>query len=249
MPKRITTRQLKELLEIDHAGDGIGEEIQVVIRRHRSGGVKGSKSSKKKAAKGGGPDVDIRTRQAKTLWDKGFGEVLGFKSFEQYLEAITEMPERPEDLPDHFQPILVDQRIFRSEELGGLVKVCELLGVTFNGDNTTFEPHNPEHVVKDSVYWMWCQDGKQNQGKSVKACRTQFTKASEIGLSAMEGLAILAQNPDVLNSHYMDLPSSVRSDGREHCAYLRLWSGGPGLGWGWGDGVHSGYGSASRWDC
>jgi len=194
-------------------------------------------------------ELDIRTCQAKTLWDKGFGEVLGFKSFEQYLESIPELPERPADLPGHFQPILVDQRIFRSEELDGLVKVCELLGVTFNGNNGTFEPHDPKHEVKDDVYWMWCQDGKINRGKSVKACRKQFVKTGEIGLNAMEGLAILAQNPDVLNSHYMDLPSSVRSGIREVCAYLYLWSGDPKLSWNWDDRVFSGYGSASRWDC
>jgi len=181
---------------------------------------------------------DVREKQAKLLWDKKFGDILGFDTFAEYLETIPEPPERPSGLPDYLDKlILVDARIActkdedgKSFKFGGLVKVCELLGVIFNGNNSTFEPHTPEHVREEDVYWMWCQDGKRNLGKNVQTCRKEFEK-NEIGLDAMQGLALFAQNRKDLQDHYMDLPSSVRCGHRENCACLDLWSDGPRLSW------------------
>ena len=125
--------------------------------------------------------------QAEILWNKGFGRQIGCRSFTAYVRSIPELPERPENLPQHFKPVLVDTRIVRSEQYGGLVKVCKLLGVAFDGDNSSFIPYDPKHEVKEDVYWMWCQDGKQNQGKSVRTCRTQFKETKEIGLTVQPG--------------------------------------------------------------
>ena len=256
MSKHMTVKQVNRLTAIDLAGKGVGQEVQELIRRLESGGVAGSSTSKKKAVQGKGPDADLRTQQAKLLWDKRFGKTLGYNMFEAYLETIPEPPERPTDLPDYLDKlILVDARIActkdedgKSFKFGGLVKVCELLGVIFNGNNSTFEPHTPEHVREEDVYWMWCQDGKRNLGKNVQTCRKEFEK-NEIGLDAMQGLALFAQNRKVLQDHYVDLPSSVHCGSRGYFAYLGLWLGGPGLSWHWGGSAGSRYGSASCRKC
>ncbi len=199
---------------------------------------------------------NIREHQAKLLWDCGFGEVLGYSTFAEYLEFIPPEPERSEDLPDYLDKlVLVDARIActkgedgKSFKFGGLVKVCELLGVKFTGNNSTFEPFNPEQVKKQDVYWIWCQDGKRNLGKNVQTCRKEFEK-NEIGLDAMEGLALFAQNRKVLQDHYVDLPSSVHCGNRENFACLGLWLDGPELGWDWDVNAYSRDGSASCRKC
>jgi len=230
---------------------GIATEVEALIKRLTDGGVAGTRKGGRifNSELPGIRAEEQRRIQAKRLWDKGFGDVIGCESFEQYLETIPEIPERPQDLPEHFKLILVDARIARDNNLGGLVAVCELLGVTFSGNTNTLVSHDPKHKVKEDVYWMWCQDGKQNCNKSVKTCRKQFAKSGEIGLNAMEGLAIFAQNPDVLKDHCIDLPSSVRSGGREGCAQLRLWRDRPGLRCCWGGNAYPDFGSASRREC
>ena len=40
---------------------------------------------------------DARTIQAKVLWDAGFGKELWYKTFEEYLATIPEIPEWPDD--------------------------------------------------------------------------------------------------------------------------------------------------------
>ena len=228
---------------------GIGPEVEALIRRLTDGGVAGTKrgrifSSELTEIRA----EELRKLQAKRLWDKGFGEVLGYASFEAYYIGIPLPPaRRPQDLSNYFQLILVDARIFRSKQYGGLVKVCELLGVTFNGTNSTIIPYNSEYEVKDSVYWMWCQDGQVNRDKCIRTCVDQFAQSGEISLNIMEGLAIFVQNPSVIKGHYMDLPSSVRSTEPGYSVCMGLWDGEPELDWKWVDDPDSFCGSASRW--
>lgn len=195
---------------------------------------------------------DIREKQAQVLWDKGFGREQGYAEFKGYLATIPPQPERPTDLPDYLDKlILVDARIARTQDkdgeyqFGGLVKVCELLRVKFTGNNSIFEPFNPEQVKKQDVYWMWCQDGKRNLGKTVQTCRKEFAE-NEIGLDAMEGLALFAQHRKIPEDHYMDLPSSVHCGNRKCCANLDLWDDVPELDLDWDGDADSRFGSASR---
>lgn len=211
----LTTRQIKQLIEIDNAGFGIRADVSELIRRLTSGGV-GIKSD------------DPRVVQAKFLWDKGWGRELGFDSFDAYLATVPEVPEDLRADDERFPLlVLVDARL-------GLVKIYELLGVEYDGGDQIFEDFDPTKAKTEKVYWIRAQDGRQNNGKSVGSCRNQFADASdEVGLTAYEGLALFAQNPKGLKGRAMNLPGSVNRGNRANSACLNWLSVRPRLEWNW----------------
>lgn len=224
----LTTKQVKQLCEIDNAGPGIRVEVQELIQRLTSGGV-------------GPQSDDPRFVQAKRLWDKGFGREQKMSSFEEYLATIPEVPEDLEAHDDRFPLLaLVDARL-------GLVMTCVLLGVGFAGDDGTFEDFDPKKARTEKVYWIRAQDGKKNRGKSVRTCRSEFVK-DEFGLTAHEGLALFAQNPEIFWYWSMDLTDSVDRESRDRSACLEEFSGRYRyrLGWDWNGHEHPDYGSVSR---
>lgn len=236
-----TTRQIRQLVEIEEAlvksrGHGLHRELQEVITRYTSGGV---------ASQG-----DLRTVQAKVLWDAGWGRELRFKTFEEYLATIPPVPERPADLPDHFRLVLRDVRPFRTDKRLSVTKVCTMLGVRFSGTDDTFVTHKTTPDVPKDLCWVWCHDGRKYRSVAPRDCRNRFKKP-ETGMDAMTGLLLFAQDRTVIGGegdawHAMDLPGSTLREDREACACLGLWHDGPRLLW--HRGVHAvpGYGSASR---
>ena len=221
----LTIRQIKQLIEIDEAGPGIRAEVQALITRLTSGGV-GVKTD------------DPRQAQAKRLWDKGFGREQGFDMFDAYLATIPVVPEAFKADERFPELVLVDARL-------PITKACELLGVDFSGDNQTYVDFDPKQAKSNKVYWILCQDGRKNYGKSVKSCRQSFA-ADEVGLSAYQGLAIFAQNPEGLKGRAMDLPGSVRRDGRDDAAFLVCFFDRPRLSWCFDDDEDPVYGTGSR---
>lgn len=221
----LTTNQIKQLVEIDNAGPGIRSEVQELIRRLTSGGV-------------GPQSDDSLITQAKKLWDKGFGRELG-KSFYEYEDSIPDIPPELVAHDERFPHlVLVDTRL-------GIVETCELLGVNYlDGDMTKFEDFDPQKT-KSGAYWIRVQDGKKNNGKSVRACRERFT-TDELGLTVHEALALLAQNPETLRNWGMDLPGSVNRENCDDSACLGWHEEHPELYWSSLDKGNSGYGTASR---
>jgi hypothetical protein len=100
----------------------------------------------------------------------------------------------------------------------GLKKTCKLLGFQFDEGDDVFEDFDPG-MVKPEVYWMWCQDGTRNREIAPKAARAQFAP-NEIGLTAMEGLALVSQDTSILSRLYLVLAGSVRRGHRNECADL-----------------------------
>jgi len=236
----LTTKQIKQLIEIDEAGSGIRAEVQTLIKRLTSGGV-GIKTD------------DPRKAQAKRLWDKGFNIIgdgvkdpvsgcLRFpvaENFEQYLATIPQIPEALMAADERFPLlILVDAR-------HGITESCKFAGLKYNGDDRTFEDFDPKKVRTSQVYWMHCQDGRKNRGKSVKTCRENFAK-DEIGLTAMEGVALYIQNSKVIKGHFLDLAGSVHRESHDYVASLGDWRDEPGLVWSWHGGADPFCGAASR---
>lgn len=222
----LTTKQIKQLCEIDSAGPGIRAEVQELITRLTSGGV-GPKSD------------DPREVQAKRLWDKGFGRELRFGSFEGYLKSIPEIPEALKADSDRFpELVLVDARL-------GHEKTCKILGVDFDSNGHSFKDCDLMKARTEEVYWIRAQDGRKNSGKSIQTCHKQFVDG-EIGLTVHEGLALFAQNPEGLRGRAMDLFGSVHSKNRSCAACMHWFFERPKLDWGWGviGGLY--YGSASR---
>ena len=221
----------------DQDGHELGDAMQKFIARLASGGLKLSD--------------DIRIRQAKIFWDLRFGEVLGLGSqdWKKYLNGtdslkpIPQIPAWPANYPAYLdRNILVDKRVLTKV---GLEEVCRLLGVSFPGNDNTFEPYE-EGRTKSGLYWMRAQDGQRNRDKSPRVCRAKRFASCEVGQEAFEGLSLFAQDREVLKSHYMDLPGSVHVLIRDRCACLKLWHDRPGLGWDWDDFANPDFGSASR---
>ena len=101
--------------------------------------------------------------------------------------------------------------------------------VVFDGDNNTFRNLFPERAIKEDVYWMWCQDGAFNRGRSPNICLMLFRENSETGLTAMEGLALVAQKPTLHVGHLVDLPGSFSSDKPRIMARIVRYGGRPQL--------------------
>ncbi|MDO8599157.1 MAG: hypothetical protein Q7S02_03530, partial [bacterium] len=264
---RFDVGQIAELRRIEDARvkrrqSGLHSEFSTLITRLTSGGVGTPDPAKGRKHKKSG-SVDVSTldphllTQAKVLWDKGWANsmlehgIVDFGSFEEYASSLPDIPTFPETYDTRFPHlVLVDRRPFvLPEQLFLLTEVCSLLGVKFDGDNTTFVPYDPAHLIRSFVYWMRIQDGKIHRNRKPDDCRTEFTShGDEVGCSAFEGLSLYAQHPDLLEvDTTMDLPGSVRADGRGLCACLLRWAdGGVGLYGNWHGHAHPRYGSVSR---
>lgn len=219
-----TTDQIVRLREIERArlkrgASGLYEPLKNLIARLESGAADVVVST------------DERVRQAKVLWDKGFGRELLFESFDDYLLSIPQIPEALKTKDEHFSELmLVDAR-------ADLERVCDLLCVDYDGDELTFQdiknPRSGEVCSDDGdfsfevfenlkkpknkgVYWIRAQDGRKNNGKSVRVCRKHFAEG-EVGLTDHEGLAFFVQNPESLKGRGMDLPGSVDCVGVAAC--------------------------------
>ncbi len=217
---------------------GIGREVEELIRRLTSGGVAGKSN-------------DLRTIQAKRLWDLGVGRELGFPSFgrelgfEKYLETIPAISPRLL-LPDRKFPllVLVEPRL-------PLKMLCALANVDFHGDNSTFVPRSDEYLDVVVPVWIRIQGGRKNRNRSVEDCRRDFAK-NERGLTALEGVSAYIHHPEVVtdltqrDGHAMDLPGSVRREEREDVARLSMSNGRAMLDSRWDGGALPDHGSASH---
>lgn len=141
---------------------------------------------------------DIRETQARNLFQLGWGAIIGFARFDDYLASIPEVPSWSED--KRFDRIvLVDVRIPLSE-------ACRCAGLHSFQHDPRFE--EPARAHMPAVYWMRCQDGRRYRGLKLGEVRY---RRDERGMMAAEGVALYAQDPRVLIQHNIDLPgSSVR---------------------------------------
>ena len=246
---RFDVDQVAELHRIERARmrrgqPGLRGEVAELIARLTSGGV-GAPDPAKRRKGPKLPDCDPRIlKQAKVLWDKGWGQRLGKSSFAGYLLDIPEIPSFFAGYDNRFPHlVLVDQRI-------QVVEACSMLGVAFDG--VAFAPYDEMTSVKPLVYWMRAQDGKAYRNHKPSVCRTQFVSyGDEFGLNAIEGLALYAQYPDLLQQNAAwDLPGSVLVIDRAYCAFLKRSDyGDVELKWNRNDNASPRCGSASRRGC
>ncbi|MBI4256534.1 hypothetical protein HY626_00580 [Candidatus Uhrbacteria bacterium] len=216
MPK-LTTGQICQLIEIDRAGDGIGNLVQELIIRLTSGGVAGKMT-------------DPRGTMAKRLWDRGFGRdsAIKAKNFKAYLAAIPQIPASliAED-SDLSLLSLADPR-------PGLLRACQLLGIQYeelgyaDGDA---EPFDERFMIPAAPFWFRHDDGRANSNRRPDHCRDELATGDiQVG-TATEGIFAFAHHPQIVveGEHIIDLPGTVHHSRRVHCAYLRVWSGRVGL--------------------
>lgn len=211
VPKKMTTGQMRQLLEID-ASRGIHNEVQELIQRLTSRGVKARVGSRESTS------VDnVRTRQAKVLWDLGWGVELGYAMFDEYLENIPHICNWPGGYAKRFDQVcLCDGRL-------PLGVACRLTGVKIDFGLDDFR------MVAEASgypYWMYCHNGQRNCGRNTWTCRLEFA-AHEVGLCASEGVALYAQGRSALQDHDIDLPHAKSSHLPELVARLELTPAGP----------------------
>ncbi len=124
--------------------------------------------------------------QLRLLYMMGWGETVKAATFEEYLSGIPEIPEQFLAADERFPHlVLVDKR-------PGLKRCC-LLARLRSGVDTDFEivPFDQEKPIKDSVYWIRANDGRQNQNRNLLDCREFFVKTGdEIGLEIGEAVAV-----------------------------------------------------------
>lgn len=190
-----------------------------------------------------------RLTRALTLYKGGFGRKRWIDvriPFGDYLSLVPPIPEEyiPHDerFPDL---ILVDARI----ELEDMRKS---VGYTCHSNHCSLEDFDgTRRAWRDDashVYWMRCQDGRKNLGKSVQTCRKEFAE-DERGLNAHEGISLSVQKSEIIKEYCIDLPGSVHTVARDRPARFGRWHDhhkGPWLDWIWDDYVHPKCGSASR---
>ncbi len=98
-------------------------------------------------------------------------------------------------------------------------------------------------LTHDTPYWIYgVENGKKMLGKSPDTCVQDFAKQRR-GLTAVEGSNLIAQYPDVLKDHYIDLPGSRSGADRVPCLFLYF--GRPRLCCNLSGYANSNYGSAS----
>jgi len=196
--------------------------------------------------------------QSRALWNYGWGWRVDFKKLDEYRKSLEQeglpvTPERPAGMPDHLNRLVLwDQRPFLVKKKGKqrvfLEKACRLLRVKLVGGEDNIRQHEATPQVTALVRWVWCQDGRRNQNRRPSDCRQSFVPP-EVGLEAIGGLFLVAQDPTVIRGHSMYLPGSARRDYPSVCLDLVWVAGsGPCLFLGMGDIAYSECGSASRWE-
>lgn len=165
----------------------------------------------------GAPDKtgDLRIDQAQLLFHLGWGIEVNAESFKQYLESIPEIPEWPVEWKTRFSRlVLVDPRV-------DLMTACRLTNTRDETGGRLINHHTvPE--LPATPYWIRCQDGRRYRDHSALQSRVSFRK-DEIGLVAIEGIALYVQDGAVLRGHSMDLPGSVLKGDPRRVAFLEFY--------------------------
>jgi EmrB/QacA subfamily drug resistance transporter len=211
----LTTAVIGELIDVEkkqiaQGGPGIFREVRYLIDSI--------------ADKSFLTHVDERLLQARVLWDLGWGRLLGFTEFNEYVKTIPAVPTVDEAITKEFPYlVLVDARISATE-------MSRLLGVSATGNHMT--ANLGELHQKDHIYWMRCQDGRKYQAINTQEAKNNF-HLQEVGLNIAEGLAFLAQQPELIKQFYIDLSSSVHDGFADNAACLGNWNNKPEIRWRW----------------
>lgn len=209
---------IAELIQTDHARQarglsGLGADVRAVIDASVDGGSILD-------------TADPRFVQARNLWDAGWGKELGYQTFADYLASVPSAPLELTEVDAQFPYlILVDARV-------SVVAACQLLGIAPKGNDAT--PRMKHLHEKGDVYWMRCQQGLRYTTMSVAEAERNFA-SGEIGLTAVEGIALAVQMPRILQTRYVDLPRSTHEGFDNSSACLGTWNGRCELRWRWND--------------
>lgn len=122
---------------------------------------------------------------------------------------------------------------------------ARLAGINYylDGINVSDWEEDPQgYITPKRSYLTWMQDGTANLNRKPTAVRDTLA-VDERGATIQDGIGLYVAHPEVLNSHYLDLPGT--SVGSGCIADLVLWDGRPELGSNLADDADPRWGSAS----
>jgi len=187
--------------------EGIGAEVEDLIRRLEMGGVNQWRI------------------HAKRLWDRGFGrdKAVKAKNFRDYLQGIPKIPASLLAQDSDLSLLsLADPR-------PGLLRSCRLLRIKYeeqgykDGDD---EPFDDRFVLPTAPFWFRHDDGMENRNRRPDHFRDETDGDIQAG-TAMEGIFAFAHHPGIVreDEHIIDLPGTVNRSNRVDCAYIRMLNG------------------------
>jgi hypothetical protein len=150
---------------------------------------------------------EVRTQQATTLWQAGWGKYLSRDTFEMYLEDIPLIPATLAQPNTHFPClVLVDRRLAELD-------MCDFLRISYDTETALNFRDDGRQLCPDQVppvYWMRCHEGGSNLGKNAWQCRQVWRQSrDECGLDVSEGLCLIAQHRVLLVDQCIVLARSI----------------------------------------
>ncbi|MEK7580484.1 MAG: DUF5701 family protein [Patescibacteria group bacterium] len=177
----------------------------------------------------GAATLDIRSIQLSRLIQLGYAKAAGLSN-----EAFAKLIPVPENKKNAL--LVIPANIISID------KQMELVGGSRNYLN--LNSLKDTVLTPDRPYWIYgVENGKKMLGQSPDVCVKDFAKQSRRGLTVVEGINLVAQYPDLLKDHYIDLPGSRY--GADYVPDLSLDDDEPGLYYSFSGDANSRYGSAS----
>ncbi|MDF1497067.1 MAG: hypothetical protein P1P90_03320 [Patescibacteria group bacterium] len=160
-------------------------------------------------------------RQARILWDKGFGKALGYDDFEHYLASIPPIGTSlflPNEAFPHL--VLVEGRL----DIRRAVDFSGVSPITWNhpdGRTVHEYPEGPPRFPKKTnsgVRWMRCSCDIETWELNFSEYSGGFFNRT-IGLDAVEGIAFYVQHPHIFKQIRVGFMNSTRDP--SHFYYLK----------------------------
>lgn len=158
----------------------------------------------------------FRVAKARQWFDLGVGQELGMGTFERYLATVPSLPKFPWWFMGIFNRLVLVEGRLTIEALcriSGIKRIHVpkmlaggMLFITMRDDEMGSEG---DMECGSGVRWMWCHDGRRNNGRKSCDCLMGLFHLSEVPLVAVEGVSLYVDDPSVIKEHEMILPCSV----------------------------------------
>ncbi len=170
--------------------------------------------------------MDPRFTQGRALFDKGFGKELGHQTFAAYFASL---PPVPANLRAHSAAfphlVLVDARL-------SPIIACRLLNIAPKGEPTAADVATLSE--KREAYWIRVSNTNTHLGQTVNDALAKFS-SNEKPLTVSEGIALVAQMPELVQTHFIDLAGTAHAGLDNTAACIGTWNNQTEIRWRWKD--------------
>ena len=161
----------------------------------------------------------VKAKQVKTFIDLGYPEAMGISE-----KKFKDLVSIPEDKPGAL--LVISSKavsIFAQLNLVDIYAYLDLAELKDVVETSELE------TSEQSIYWIYdVEDGTKMLGKSPENCRRIFKEQNRRGLTVAEAIALIVQNPEILENHYIDISGSCYDS--DVVPFLLLNNGRPRLG-------------------